>query len=704
MFRWVGAGVLTLLPLSGQANSTIVPHFSQTGFTGALRTPNAQTLAFGDISLGWNFEDNIDTSRGYSNGAHNTVMLGLGIFPGFEFVSQDTYKRFNGDVGWGSASSDLSFSAKLSSAAWFPDSPFSIAIGAQDLGGIASHHDNQYLVAGYDWKSLRLSVGYGRGSATNQMGAAYLDGGFGSLEWQTFDWMQLVTDYDGTGINAGVRLSTLDGWLPWRSRLSAIWQFYSDSETANRDNAYAGVQLLVPLSLSPSQKNIVPRTKSVWQAHEDAGLAAETESVVSSQTPKGLPQAPELVAPQVGAEVLADSADVVMSRLAKHGFQHLKVATQGEHLSVALENNRYRRNEVDGIGVAMGMISEAWSGSFDLYLLNNGIPVTKIRAQSQRVRDYFQGDAPSVSGMNISTVSTYDYYAVPWKKPAQANSAWIPNINFSPNLRSTLGTEFGVFDYSLALGTNLVWDLWPGASLDVRHLLPLTASDDVEQVSWHPINEHENEVDRVLVHQAFGLPLGLFTQFSYGRMYGDYIGGMNESRWQSASGRHKLSFKMGYYEQEDTEVEAEPRLLSYRYYLPEWDWLLEVQNGEYWRGDTGTAVKSNHWFGDVQVIIEAHTAGEDYAGMYFKIPITPRQEMKPKYVQVTGIDEWRWGYYTKISGNDNRITPGAIWEPELQHSVERRYFNRDRLSPVYIRSQQQRMKQAYTLYALGKAD
>ncbi|UTV29479.1 YjbH domain-containing protein [Photobacterium atrarenae] len=692
MFRWVGAGILTLFPLSGQANSTIESHFSQTGFTGALRTPNTQTLAFGDISLGWNFEDNIDTGSGYSDGAHNTVMLGLGIFPGFEFVSQDTYKRFNGDVGWGSAGSDLSFSAKLSSAAWFPDSPFSIAIGAQDLGGIASHHDNQYLVAGYDWQGFRLSVGYGRGSATNQMGVNYLEGGFGSLEWQTFDWLQLITDYDGTGINAGVRLSTLDGWLPWQSRLSATWQFYSDSETKNRDNAYAGVQLLVPLSLSPSQQKIVPRTKSLWREYEAPGLAAEAVTENPPQASEALPQAS------------ADAADIVMKRLADHGFQHLKVAVQGDHLSVALENNRYRRNEVDGVGVAMGMISDAWPGRFDLYLLNNGIPVTKIRAQSPRVQDYFRGDAPSVSGLNISTVSTYDYYAVPWRDPSRANSAWIPNINFSPNLRSTLGTEFGVFDYSLALGTNLVWDLWPGASLDVRHLLPLAVSDDVEQVSWHPVEEHENEVDRILVHQAFGLPLGLFTQFSYGRVYGDYIGGMNESRWQSASGRHKFSLRVGYFEQEDTEFEAEPRLLSYRYYLPEWDWALEVQNGEYWRGDTGSAVKSNHWFGDVQVIIEAHTAGEEYAGMYFKIPLTPRQEMKPKYVQVTGIEEWRWGYYTKTSGDDNRITPGAIWEPELQHNIERRYFNRDRLSPLYIRSQQHRMKAAYQQYVLGNAD
>ena len=66
---------------------------------------------------------------------------------------------------------------------------------------------------------------------------------------------------------------------------------------------------------------------------------------------------------------------------------------------------------------------------------------------------------------------------------------------------------------------------------------------------------------------------------------------------------------IGKYEDTDRDwagrkVYHEPKLVKYRYRYTPLNWDMELTAGEYWQGDTGFALRSLHWFGDVQVGIK----------------------------------------------------------------------------------------------------
>lgn len=661
------------------AMSQPMNYVSQTGFTGLLRTPHAHTLEYGSLSIGGNWEDNVDFNQNYSKGAHHTLFMGIGLAPSFELGLQNTHKSFNGNGTYGSGGSDLAFSFKLSSEHWLPDSPLQFALGVQDVGfrGHASFHKNEYLVASYTWNDLRLTAGYGAGHYANQMGENYLDGMFGGIEYQVFPWSQVTADYDGTGYNAGIRFNTPQSLLPDGWRLDALMQLYSNSSTKERDNQYFGFHLKVPLSGTGDRATTVRSTSESYHSEGKALLAVES----NQESEEGAEQSnKELNAP----EQTSDFKKSLIQSLIEHGFENVQVSQKNQMLSVAVENNVYNKNEKTALVETINIVKGVYQGDFSLYLLNNQLPVLKVIGNKQALED-FDKNSGSLDAFEIDSFdAVVSYYRDHWSSSASNRSMLKPRINLSPYFMSSLGTEYGVFDYSLGLSSNLTMDLWPGAVLDVRYVKGLSASDDPKKYNT-PVPEIEDGVDRALIHQAFMLPWGFSTQFSYGRIYKDYLGLMNESQWQSSNGRHKIRTLHGVFEKQAFEYQAAPSLLYYRFAMPEWDWALELHTGQYMYADKGIGLKSMHWFGDTKVSLEFNRTVENYAGLYFEIPLGFSKDMNPDYFQITGIDSWKWGYYTRLSTSSNHIVSHVIVEPELQHSLNRAYFNRDRLSPIHLK-------------------
>ncbi|GAL37572.1 hypothetical protein JCM19240_719 [Vibrio maritimus] len=84
-------------------------------------------MGFGQISLNYHREDNVDLSTPYGVGAHNTFLLGVGILPHVEFVVQNAHKEINGEA-W-KTGSDLSYSAKIDGAWLIPETGFNLRLG-----------------------------------------------------------------------------------------------------------------------------------------------------------------------------------------------------------------------------------------------------------------------------------------------------------------------------------------------------------------------------------------------------------------------------------------------------------------------------------------------------------------------------------------------------------------------------------------------
>ncbi|SEG70119.1 YjbH domain-containing protein [Vibrio hangzhouensis] len=708
----VSPSVLSDTSGSFWANNTEFRHsMAQTGGSGLLRTPHAQTLGFGQISLNYHLEDNVDLTTGYSRGAHDTFLLGVGILPHVEFVVQNTHKEINGEA-W-KTGSDLSYSAKIDAAWLIPQDWFQLAFGLSDFGGQANHHESAYAVVSKQVSDFRFSMGYGYNptDSRHQMGPDYLSGVFGGIEYQPFSWLQLVGDYDGTGMNAGAKLFTPQEWLPYGMSAHLTYQAYSDSNTLNRDNQWVGLGLTLPLSgpnAAPRYSRPQSHQEGVDQQEPTLNLRkASTVAQVSSEA-----EPVKAVAVNVEAEKTSSTHSLtrLTQRLTQYGFENVSVGTRQDELVVRLENNLFNVNEIDSLGVVLGLINEEMSQQrFAFVLLNNNLPVVKVSGTQQDLKQLFDKDnltqIPASTNLTITTNQLYKALDdVNWNSNKQNSHLFKPRVIFSPSLYSTIGSEYGVFDYSLALATNVQVPVWTGAMVDVRHMLPISHSDDYADGERFGNSRHTSTVDRILLHQGVTLPAGVMAQISIGQVGTNYQGGTSEFRWQTEQGTHKFGFEASYYRDKRDQYDDNitPVLGSYRYYLSQYDWALEANAGQYWAGDKGFTVTSKHWFGDTSVNIYYQHTDKSFAGLSFSIPLTPRKDMAPAPIQIRGIEQWTYGYRTMVNNSSNDLNGSLAATSDLQHNLDRGYYNRDRLSASYIDANVVRLKDAYMTYAMQK--
>lgn len=714
--------VCLLIPI-GTAQA-VNQSMAQTGFSGLLRIPDADALPFGTFSLNYQYEDNIDYQTCYGCGAHKTILMGIGLFPGLEFSVQNTHKQISDGPGWSSThSSDLSFSAKYDFKPFLPDDWFSFALGVQDYGGAASKHKNAYAVASKSFfdntpYNVRLTAGYGKGSSSNQMGANYLQGGFAGVEWQPTQWLQFISDYDGTGVNAGVKLFTVDNWLPYDWKANLTYQAYSNSLTYNRDNSWVGFGFTVPLSMGVDShrydSNGVNEGK-IFLPDPQKKVIVE----VKEQPKQRVADAPRLT-DFAESQQKNQRTEQLLTKLIKYGFENVRIGWRANVLVVSLENNLFNKNELDALGVALGFITESdLSQNFEFYLLNNDIPVLKVAGNSERFKNYLQQKADQPirdHGLQISS-KNLQTQGVSWFSKKQASSNFVPRVIFAPHLYSNIGTELGVFDYSLALSSNLQLPLWKGGVIDTRYLLPVMHSDSYDDGEYFANSRHKSQLDRILFHQAFSLPGAITTQFTVGQLYKVYSGIVNETRWESASGLHRIKTEVGDFKHDNNDYDYQPTLVSYRYFIRGLDLAVEGTYGQYWAGDMGGSLSLKQWFGDMSVNVTyqnttcdssdtqfscAHDGSaekHEYAGLTFQFPLGTRKNASPAIgVQIKTLEQWGFGYRSRLNNDANYIGSGRGGKSNLQYNLDQQYFNRDRLSKSYIESNMQRLRESYKTY------
>ena len=667
-------------------------YFAQTGYTGLLRIPNANTLDYRQLFFLINKEENVDYEIGHQLGAHNTFLLGVGLSDFLEFSVQNTWKRFHGEGGYNTgASSDLSFSTKIQFDRFLPDYFPSIAIGVQDLDNQpnANFHGNMYGVMTFrPWNPLQISLGYGQASDNNQMGDNFLNGIFYGMEWQVIQYLDLLAEFDGTGYNYGFRVKSPTSWLPRAWKAGFYVQQHSTSETQGRDNRFFGGYLNIPLANDPPPKH--HKRTSPTPLVIAANHTIPIKKITKNKTKK----------PLEGENPTPSPEEIIFNSLKQHGFENTKLGKTQKTWTIAFENNVFNWNELDALGIALGEISKVLSEPFILYLLNKQIPVIRIDANGKTVREFYlrKRSTPQLAISQHNLMSQYK--DTMWFMVDLESSAFKPRFTISPNLRSTLGTEWGVLDYSLASSINISTDLWQGASIEAQYLKRLTTSDDVED--GNPFTQHEDGFDQVLFHQALWLPYNIFNQTSLGLIYFDFKGVLNQTRYAPPSAEnHTFDVLVGEFENKENSFRSQPKLFRYHWSIPRYDLQLGFEIGEYWFGDNGFKLLSHHWFGDTRVSFEFSKSESTFAGLYFSLPLTPRKNMKPKGFQVTGNDFWIWGYKTRISEAnylDFNQNVGALIQ---SHHIDKVYFNKGRLSASYIKSNYLRLISAFDRWVIN---
>ncbi|MFA0338391.1 hypothetical protein BCT61_09895 [Vibrio breoganii] len=676
--RTLALSLVTGFSYPALAQVDILP--SQQGFSGLIFTPNAQTIETGRgsalFSQGVPYRGSIaELDNWYVN---------AGVFPHLEVGGRIVTQTYdcNGYTESGCGIRDLSATAKFQLPYLEDLTGFNLAFGAQDIGGAASNFDAYFVVADTEIESfnLRLSGGYGQ----SDLSLGVLDGPFAGAEWQPFDFVQLAGEYDAQEFNAAVRLMTPRDMLPYGAQLAAQYQLYSGHE--NQDQTLWGVSASVPFFGDTFTRN------------KYSDVKPDSQTQVETQLAKGD----------------ASSLTQLIGKLEQEGFVNIRVGAKLDTLVIALESKRYQHNTMDGAGVALGIISaNSGEGLFsdlprgssktqkvELVLLQNKVPMISINTELNCYRDFLKNGAKCEQMQFSNQDLTAKLDQTQWRYETVNDGFGYSELIFSPVMNYAVATEYGFFDYSIGLGTNLYTPLWKGAAVDVRHILPIANSDDYDD-GYYESDALENEVDRALVHQAFRLPANTMTLFSAGLIKSDYYGGQNETQWYSTSGMHNLGFEAGYFTAKDS-IDTEdrtPLLAHYRLSVAQWNWQMQVQGGEFWGGDQGVKATSSHWLGDTRLDASyLNSESEQFVTLNVSIPLTFWRGMKPDYLTVRGVSEWNFSVQTRVGESHNQLNTGLGKTANNYHNLDRQYFNRARLNPNYFENNPIRLRNAYLRY------
>jgi hypothetical protein len=186
----------------------------------------------------------------------------------------------------------------------------------------------------------------------------------------------------------------------------------------------------------------------------------------------------------------------------------------------------------------------------------------------------------------------------------------------------------------------------------------------------------------------------------------DLYGTLSEAMWSPGDGTHRFRFKHIYSRTEDDRPGPDVYLGSYRYYFNPLETFVEGTAGKFFGQDRGFTVEMKRFFGDTSFsVYYKNSRTEDrqhvqVGGVQIAFPLTFRRDMKPYPVQVRGIDEWSYAQETEIvtPGSRNLVGRSIGINPQPPFSLERVFYNRDRLNETYIKNHLLRLRDAYITY------
>ncbi|HHF2913374.1 TPA: YjbH domain-containing protein [Vibrio diabolicus] len=690
----IAALSLPLLVSTSLTAQELVTLPSNQSFTGLTFTPNAQSLNYGDFSFtyaqGLPFRTAVQDL--------DSLKFSFGMFEGLEahgrIVTDDYTSNCFYDCG---DIRDLSMSFKYQVPNFWGAENLDFALGIQDLGGAGNQFSTKYAVADYsfDFAPVRVSAGYG----LSDIELGVMDGPFGGIEYQPLSFLQVSGEYDAVEFNSSVKLFTPQGTLPYDVTASLSYQLYSGHNTDEQNIWNAA--LSVPLVTGYTRSRDYSRNNVTLMERLSLEQKKAKEASIST----------------------------LVSTLRNEGFVNIQIGLLNQTTVVALENRRYNHNQVDGLGVAMGIISShlgqnavsevgGESERIELIMLANQKPVVSVQANSSCYQSFINGSA-ACEDIKFTTRNLAEKLElVNWKTERVNSGVLDSQLVFSPMVRHAVATEFGVYDYSFAMSSNLYTYLWPGAAVDVRHILPLAESDDYEKWGYFEDSAYENDIERAMLHQFFRLPyVDIANQVSVGLAKTDYIGARSESTWFSQSGAHAFSLEMSYFQHVDEKdengyetLDRQTSLARYTFSMPEWDWQFNATAGEFWRGDVGAKLTTSHWFEDIevsatyQVTKYKDTDEEQFVAVSVKLPLTPWRDMSPGLLQVRGNEAYDFNVMTRVGNDVNYLSDGQGDELIMDNSMLRHYFNRGRYGSDYFEENKIRLRNAYLRYLSTQLD
>lgn len=717
-FLAVAAAPITALAV----DTTMTP----AGYTGLGITPNAHLLGWGRLEASY---DNQLPGIVQNPSGHNYV-LGFGLLPNLEIsgrmAANDLHASCFSSPGCGARDLSAAFKGGIGLDA---AGRFRIAAGATDIGGAVTYFRTFYGVLTYNEGPVEVSAGLAKRSGPGIAGSrSPLDGPFAAAAWTPLPWIRGQIEYTDRNAWAGVRLFAPKDWMPegWTAYVGAN-QRLTDTPLTQKSWFTAGISIpLYKVPDLPGNKAKAPLPPLAGTQQAAPVYEARTLAPPADPQPKAPAPAPVAANPE--------QLDSLAAELQAKGLEDIWVGVMPDG-SVALraDNASYNWNSADAVGAALGAVARTLGDArvaYRLVLTQRQTPLVAVTGQANCLREWIANAATTCTAGELSTPGTGAleplHHGAAWRVSKLQPSWKTLRLRLSPALRTNVGSELGVLDYSVGVNAGLELPLWNGARVEWRRNIPVAESSDYERNGIFGNRRIKSETERLAFTQTLRIPLeawlapgddakarrwglaGVTAQATVGRIGSHFDGALGSVRWEPGEGRHRLSAQAGRFRHAKFGTfdapgprRATPVLASYRYHFTPTRTFLEGTAGQFFGNDRGFQVGMRQWFSDVAVGVYYRHSGfqnspaRHMARVELSVPIGPRREMAPAWhVQVTGTPRFTHGVETTlrepVGGNPIRPGMGALPPtPTLEET-----FNSDRSGLVYFEDNIRRIRDA----------
>ena len=641
------------------------------GFTGILRTPTAEVAPKGKFHYQINNYSDLGTSE---DKTYNHIFT-VGIGSNFELGGRLTdwynddrmivssgYARSGAD-GQLSGKRDLSGNFKFKFPSFHPVLP-ELAVGMTDFAGLAVNFKTAYGVATKQLGRLQFSVGYAKSSVRNNHKRA-LVGSFANAKVDLTPNLSLMADYVSKDISAGFRykVNAFD-------KLAVSLQALVHRENNKWENT-VGLSLSVPLALG--KDNVLKHSKSFTLKRE------------KKDTNKFLVKMDEL------------------------GFSNVKFGKLAQTNIIVFENHLFNHSYIDPFAIIFAQ-AYRYLGSetkLTVVMLKQQVPLFAVKMNMQDYVGFIRSKVTS-DKLKKSTkaffVSSNYLKNVKWLPNLTIQSKSPMNIEIRPELNTTVGTEFGIFDFSLGVTTKLDIPVTKGVNIVASTTLPVSNSNNYNNDKIFGLRRLGAKVNQVAI-QKFMKPtasLSLISGFGYGSI-GDngFTVGEAVALWQPGQGNNQVAARITHMKSNEKNIEDETMaLVSYkRNWDDKYNTSAGITYGQHYNKDKGVTAAVSRYFGDTELSIYMKGLAKDdlSGGLSISLPLTPRKDKKLMGMVVKGSPSFSYGLETTIKDpldkKRNTLRYDMLLAPGFENNLNG-FYDRLRMTPANFLNNLDRLKEA----------
>ncbi|WP_440903799.1 YjbH domain-containing protein [Catenovulum sp. SX2] len=675
----------------------VTPSFQ--GYAGYYNVPTAYSVDDGDFGFSYSTFTELETLKPGRK---------IQQTPNFQFIvnlwnTVEISARNAAYTEKTSHGSDLSANIKFIFP-YIPDDWFKLAVGWQDVGGEVSFFGSKYIALSKHIEALNLEATIGAASSDSFYGRN--DGPFAGVKWSPVPWASLLLEHDGGSTNYGVEINKKFDLLGSNYQVFAKTMLGA-SNSELQDNSYFNVGF--KSNLYQGRHEVTPAQISEFSPKSNLEQTANNENLIN----------------------------ILSVALARKGFDQYRIGSIGSMLVVEVENNAYSGNHIDTFSVVLALITSYVDREFDSFAVNikqADIVIDTVSGSIEDYRAFLRGGELKIAGRlnSESQIAWYD----------EARSFFLkPKFTLYPHLSTTVGSDAGMFDYSLALATHveLPIPVWPGLTATAFHLTQLTESSDFRDGKWYANFRQKSGIHNVTLNQAISLPYNTNALLTYGTFAQNYTVSSAEIGWQTENGRHQFFLYSGSYKYKgqkefgyDRSCVSDPtKLLSdcygvlpqyadkkvnlakYRYYSPLLNTSFYAKYGTFWSNDKGLHLLVSRYFDDFEINlsfkatkpdgeVDAFSGGYEYKSTYtkmlglgFTMNFGPRKDFNSRYVNIRSRADWSYSVHTLVGEDANYLTFGIADEARTFYHLDNHFNNFGRKGTSYLQRHQDRLRAAY---------